>query len=225
MYLFSGNGMSAKVAGWLGDDLEGGFVFPVYGWRLPKLVRRELAAGKGDAEKAAPYRWAVFTCGDDAGFIDRDLERTLGVKLDAAFTVVMPDTYLGLPGFRLDSPEERDAKLAAAQKRCAQIREKILRRERVREMKRGVFARLKTNLIGRFFERFLENDRAWRVDAAKCLRCGKCAAECPAGAIASEGGLPRWKRDGSCTNCFRCYHRCPAGAIRCAFTGAKGRVT
>lgn len=224
-YVFSGNGMSARVADWIGD-IPGteGYVFPVYGWRLPKKVRRDLASGCRNA--GAAFTWAVFTCGDDAGYIDRDLEGVLGCRLDAAYTVVMPDTYLGLPGFRLDSAEESAAKLAAAEVRCRNIRERLLAHTVERDMKRGLGAWLKTYAIGRFFDRFLVSDRFWKLDHDRCLRCGMCAERCPCGTISLDSeGFPRWKHDGSCTGCFRCYHGCKGGAIEFSrFTRGKGRL-
>lgn len=232
LHVFSGCGMSRKVADMIGD-VPGttGFVMPVYGWRLPREVRRrvrELKAVDGPC-------WAVFTCGDCAGNIDRDLEKELGRKfgngfrLDAAFSVLMPDTYLGLPGFRLDSREETARKLAEAQTRCRQIRARLEKlgkdSEPIRDLRRGPLPWVLTNLIGRFFDRFLVTDRFWKVDAARCLKCGRCAEECPTGDIALVDGVPRWQHSGACTGCFRCYHVCRGDAIEFGpFTRGKGRL-
>ncbi len=49
------------------------------------------------------------------------------------------------------------------------------------------------------------------VDAALCTECGKCARDCPYGAIRLE---PKPVFDTSaCYGCWRCYNRCPAHAI------------
>lgn len=46
----------------------------------------------------------------------------------------------------------------------------------------------------------------------KCIKCGKCAAQCPTGAIDREN--PR-KTDGKkCITCMRCVKICPTGARR-----------
>jgi len=57
-----------------------------------------------------------------------------------------------------------------------------------------------------------------RVEAPACIGCGKCAAVCPAKAIAMEAGgpkgkLPRIERK-TCIRCFCCQEFCPVGAMR-----------
>lgn len=228
--------MSARVARMLGSEPAGpdalGFVFPVYGWRVPRILARFLADElPARLQGARPsFVWAVMTCGDDVGQTDRVLARQLrdavDLPLDAAFSVNMPDTYLGLPGFQLDSAGEQEAKFAAAEERVASIRAALAARERRTDLKRGAFAWAKTSLVGTFFDRFLCNDRRWRVDEKACTRCGLCARRCPAGAIVRDAeGRVSWSRDGRCTGCFRCYHNCPAGAIDCGrSTRGKGRL-
>ena len=228
--VFSGCGMSKAVADLIGDIPNSlGFVMPVYGWRIPKAVRTKLQSldfRTRNLSGEKQFTWAVFTCGDDVGYIDRDLERVLGRKLDAAYSVVMPDTYLGLPGFQLDSPEESAAKLAAARARTLAIRERLLSREFTRDLKRGPFPWVKTAVIGPVFEKLLVKDSFWRLDREKCVKCGKCAAECPVGDIEiGADGYPRWKGDGSCSGCFRCYHFCSGDAIEFGrMTRGKGRL-
>jgi ferredoxin len=213
---FSGNGNSATIARRLkerraddGDAL--GFVFPVYGWRPPRILMKWLAAHRAERPQAT-YVWAVMTCGDDAGYCDRALERALGRRLDAAWTVRMPDTYLALPGFRLDAPDEAKAKIAAAERAVDEIAAALRARARVRNVRRGIFPWVKTALVGRFFDRFLVSRRFVRIDAAKCRKCGLCARNCPCG----------WT---DCTGCQRCYHNCPADALEYGrFTKGKGRL-
>ena len=73
-----------------------------------------------------------MTCGDDVGFTDRVLDQQLrqaiGKGLDAAFSVLMPDTYIGLPGFVLDE----DAEAAATkQVRLWYVLEEIAKAEKI----------------------------------------------------------------------------------------------
>ena len=229
--------MSARIARALGSEPAGpdalGFVFPVYGWRIPRILARfvaeELPARLAGTTRPR-YVWCVMTCGDDVGCTDRTLERALrastGLALDAAYSVNMPDTYLGLPGFRLDGPAERDGKFQASEARVAAIRGRLAAHARERDLKRGAFPRTKTGLLGGFFSRFLSGDRRWRVDPDRCTRCGECVRRCPAGAIARDAeGRISWTRDGRCTGCFRCYHNCPSDAIQCGrATRGKGRL-
>jgi len=241
VFVFSGNGMSQRVADALAAELGGfetlggdslGLVFPVYGWHPPKIllrfIRDELPAYLAGRRPA--FVWAAMTCGDDVGFTDtvlaRALRRSLGVGLDAAYSFLMPDTYVALPGFRLDAPKEAEDKIRRSLARAGDVARRLEARERVRDVTRGAFPHVKTGLLGRFFDRFLLNDRFFKVDAERCTRCGRCAANCPARTIRlAEGGTPTWRHDGSCTGCLRCYHNCAADALEFGpFTKGKGRL-
>ena len=239
VFCFSGNGMSRRVAEeirrcGIGSEQDGslGFVFPVYGWRPPRIlarfVRDELAGRL--AGRSPDFVWAVMTCGFDVGYADMVLDRmlrpVLGRGLDAAFSVRMPDTYIGLPGFRLNPPELVDAKIRAAKERIPSIVARIRERVRVRDLVRGIFPGTKTYMLGAFFDRFLVDDRFFRIVASKCTRCGACALDCPAGAIVRKhDGSVAWRHDGSCTGCLRCLHNCPSGAIEFGwFTKGKRRL-
>ncbi len=46
-----------------------------------------------------------------------------------------------------------------------------------------------------------------------CTGCGKCARDCPAGAIAIRGGRARIDRK-KCIRCFCCQEFCPTGAMK-----------
>ena len=46
-----------------------------------------------------------------------------------------------------------------------------------------------------------------------CTGCGKCARDCPAAAIAIEGGRARVDRS-KCIRCFCCQEFCPTGAMK-----------
>ena len=235
---FSGNGMSRQVADGLrslglgSDDGSLGFVFPVYGWRPPKIVARFIREGLVSrlAGRSPGYVWAVMTCGFDVGYADKVFDQllcpVLGRGLDAAFSVQMPDTYIGLPGFRLNPPEVMDGKMRRMAERLPGIARRIQMREHVRDLGRGVFPRLKTHVFGRIFDRFFVDDRFFHATAEKCTKCGKCVSNCPAGSIGRTGdGGPVWRRDGSCTGCLRCLHGCPAGAIEFGwFTKGKRRL-
>lgn len=55
-------------------------------------------------------------------------------------------------------------------------------------------------------------DKGFRVDEQRCIQCGECAADCPAGVIHLEG-LPQFNVEGGCFECQHCLAVCPTGAI------------
>ena len=51
-----------------------------------------------------------------------------------------------------------------------------------------------------------------KVDAGKCVGCGKCAEVCPAGAAALRKGKAHINSR-ICIRCFCCQEFCPKGAV------------
>ena len=52
----------------------------------------------------------------------------------------------------------------------------------------------------------------FRIDSEKCIQCGECAADCPAGIIFMND-LPVMSDEGRCYRCLHCYSVCPVGAV------------
>ena len=99
-----------------------GFVFPVHGWRPPKLVRKfieklDILWGHDDFDAPLPYVYAVCTAGDSIGktieILADDLQAN-GLKLNAAFSLIMPESYVGLPFMDVDPKEKEERKKAKA---------------------------------------------------------------------------------------------------------------
>ena len=234
IYYFSGTGNSRhaalRIAELLGmkaeaipvatpsDDAVTGIVFPVYGWRPPQIVRDFIARLK---DRATGYTFVVMTCGDDAGeamdFVDR-----AGLRYHSAFTVIMPNTYVCLPLFDVGKPEVVNRKLTAAEPRLQDIAEAVKDRRSVKDIHEGRWPRLKTYVLGAYFERHLITDRPFHVSQA-CNSCRSCERACRVSNISmSAAGRPVW--GGHCTGCMACYHICHAHAIRYGkHTNGKGQ--
>lgn len=202
----------------LADDESLGIVFPVYAWGLPKIVADFLAnVNVGDR-----YVWAVMTCGDDMGYADNVLEKIIRRKVNAAFSVQMPNTYVCLPGFDVDAPELAAKKHLETAERLPGIAERIKMRATCRELTRGGSAWVKTYVLRPLFNKFLVTDKYFKT-SADCNTCGLCAKRCPVGDIELCDARPSWRHQ-NCTGCLRCYHNCPKRAIEWgAYTKRKGQ--
>ena len=206
------------------------WVFPTYSWGVPPVVAdfiREVSFGK-NALMARHYM--VTTCGDDMGRADRQWRKLLGrrgITGESAYSVQMPNTYVCMKGFDVDSPEVARAKIESARTRVEAIAGSIISRGRDM-LVRGSFAGLKTGVVYPWFVRFAMSPKPFGVTEV-CRGCGACAGACPMGNIsmvARGEGVCRPEWGDKCAMCLRCYHMCPHGAVSYGSkTHGKGRYT
>ena len=197
-------------------DERVGFVFPIYSWRPPQIVLDFV--GKVRLKDSPSYVYMVTTYGDDAGLADIVLGQALdiaGLRLDAAFGVAMPNTYVNMSFMDVDKPDVVQRKLEEAERRVGEVSGWIAARKRVTDLNRGGAPRLKTFVVGVGFNKWVSDKKYRATDA--CVSCGRCAEVCPLHNITIEDGRPRW--NGHCTHCEACYHYCPQNAVQF------GRVT
>ena len=201
-----------------------GFAFPVHGWRPPKLVR-DFVERLQISSPSIPYCYALCTAGDDIGltidYLNNSITSnnslaTIGIsEVHSAFSLVMPETYVGLPFMDVDTKENELRKKAEAANKLKLISSHVV------EYEKGVFLldnsrwpRINSNVIGAFFEKHLITDKPFHVTEDKCVKCGICANVCPVNdIIGGHGKRPQWKHNGMCLTCFNCYHHCPHHAI------------
>lgn len=236
IFYFSGVGNSAWVARKLADKLQDrvlpiadeirtpmeytlapgeriGFVYPVYGWEPPKIVLDFVRKMK--TSHAPEYLYFVCTCGDDTGktadvFMAALLKK--GWKSHASYSILMPDTYVCLPGFDIDGEDELKCKLDNASARVDFIGEELSRKVIMDKHGcfEGAFPKVKTYVLGGLFRKFLMSPKPFHATDA-CISCGLCEKRCPLHNIKVEG-KPQWGND--CTMCLACYHACPEHAIQ-----------
>lgn len=244
IYYYSGTGntrhAATELAERLGDRLhfipaddvtlpdEGesiGFMFPIYSWGVPPIVT-DFINRLPEGLLRGRYVWGICTCGDEAGIamrlFSKQVSRLRGAAPDACFSLIMPNDYVLLPGFDVDSPEVADRKLALAPARLGEIAAEIgERRSGVFKVHEGSMPALRTRLVFPLFRRWGVNARYWAVSRA-CIKCGKCAEVCPVGNIKMRDGSPFWYAN--CLSCCACYNVCLANAISYrTFTRGKGQ--
>lgn len=194
------------------DDMLG-FCFPVYSWGVPPVVL-QLIESLDEGLLREKYIYAVLTCGDEAGKAAEMLRKALnkrGVKPNAIFTLIMPNDYVMLPGFDVDSKEVESDKLQKAEGRIEAIAKVLERRAEADEVFEGPMAALKTAIVYPLFKRWGVQPKRWKVNRSTCISCGKCAMNCPAGNIEMKEGYPHWGE--RCYSCTACFHICPERSI------------
>ena len=226
-----------------------GFVFPVHGWRVPKLVREFIgrmkvqraepdaagnsvsadasgnSASAGNSARNLPFTYCVCTAGDSIGLTIENLNevfsqnpslQALGItKVSSSYSLIMPESYVGLPFMDVDPKEKEIWKKSKSAQELAVICEEIFdRKEGVNRLVKGPIPWFFTKVVGGFFENVLITDKRFHVEKDKCVKCGICANVCPVGDIkGGHGEYPEWLHHKDCLTCFTCYHHCPHHAI------------
>ena len=189
-----------------------GFVFPIYSWAPPKLV---LDFVEKLQLKAKPeYLYFVCTCGDNCGHTEKVFRKAVEAKgwsLSACFSVQMPETYIGMAGFKLDTEEKAKQKINDADTALTHNIPRLINKECFSEIVKGSLSWLKTYLVNPGFNQYATDDTKY-LSTDKCIGCGKCVSVCPLQNITLEDGHPKWH--GNCTMCMACYHHCPVNAIQ-----------
>ncbi|WP_317575430.1 EFR1 family ferrodoxin [Segatella copri] len=218
-----------------------GFVFPVHGWRVPKLVREfickmkiqrepsdasaENKAKADDCLKNRPFAYCVCTAGDSIGLTIENLNevisqnpslQALGItEVSSSYSLIMPESYIGLPFMDVDPKEREIRKKENAAQELAVVCEEIFdRKEDISRLVKGPIPWFFTKVVGGFFENVLITDKRFHVEKDRCVKCGICANVCPVGDIkGGHGEYPVWLHHKDCLTCFTCYHHCPHHAI------------
>ena len=215
-------------------DEHVGFIFPIHGWRVPNIVKEFLTKltiktlGE-DTSHVKHYCFCLVTAGDAIGKAMERFQQQLksvtvndALSLKAVCSLIMPESYVGLPGMDVDTKEKELEKKELASKQLKEF-SNILKQHPHKDSNqiwgwnqliRGPIPSFFSGPVGGFFERFLITDKPFHVDSRRCVKCGICANVCPVSDI--KGGLgfePEWLHNGKCLTCFSCYHHCPHHAI------------
>lgn len=188
------------------DDEITGFVFPVYFWGLPEIIKR-FAAMPEVKNALGKYVFAVITCGADTGMADKMLEKKLGRKLDYSFSLKMPDNYVVM----YDPCEKEKAKkyLRHADKELEIICKDV---EECKKARKGsTNGKLKSAFVSLFYDPFRKTKKFFADE--KCISCGICAKNCPDNAIEMQNGKPVWVK-AECQHCTACINCCPKESIQ-----------
>lgn len=207
-----------------------GFVFPVHGWRVPSIVSDFVSKIRINNYHSSTYTYSIITCGDNIGEATSLFQKILSskqIQLNAAFSIVMPESYIGLPFMYLDTHSKAKQKHSTALTELQKYAEIICDNRGGEHLHKGSFPKLYSNLFGGFFVGHLVKDKYFHVNRNKCISCGKCAAICPVDDISLDSEKhPVWENNGKCLTCYSCLHHCPSNAITWGWFGKnKGQYT
>ncbi|MBP3887318.1 MAG: 4Fe-4S dicluster domain-containing protein [Cellulosilyticum sp.] len=186
--------------------------YPIQYSNLPKIVRDFIV---GHAELWEGKRifiiatMALFS-GDGAGLAARLLKK-YGAHIIGGLHLKMPDC-IGDEKV-LKRPLDINKKLVADAKN--KINETVLALQKGNPPQEGLG--LMYHLVGLFGQRlyFYNKTRHYtdklKIDASKCIGCGKCATLCPMNNITLQNKIA-FSSD-QCTMCYRCVSNCPKEAI------------
>ena len=215
-------------------DEHVGFIFPIHGWRVPNIVKEFLTKltiktlGE-DTSHVKHYCFCLVTAGDSIGKAMERFQQQLksvtvndALSLKAVCSLIMPESYVGLPGMDVDTKEKELEKKELASKQLKEFFNILKQRPHKdsnqiwgwNQLIRGPIPSFFSGPVGGFFERFLITDKPFHVDSRRCVKCGICANVCPVSDIKDGLGFePEWLHNGKCLTCFSCYHHCPHHAI------------
>lgn len=192
-----------------------GFIFPVYGWGVPRIVVEFI---KGLKLENRQYIFAVATCGGTPGrtLIQlRILLRKAGADLNAGFvTKEGANTIMESPGIVDFMKNISHREFLAGKQRLNEIHAVIRDRRNYKPETSSWLA----NFVGGIMygmsslaaESFKSLDKNYLVDD-KCTGCRTCERVCPMANINVNGGKPVWKHN--CALCYACIQWCPQQAI------------
>lgn len=192
-------------------------VFPVYSWGVPPLISNFIKViGKDYWQKIKDSGISVdciLTCGDEVALapemIHKDFNR-VGINLQSVWSVIMPNNYVLLPGFDVDSKQLEDSKLENCKWRILEIAQSLQRGEKRIDVVRGNIPWLKTKIVFPLFKKWGIFPKKWHHSNA-CISCGRCTKICPLLNIRMEKQHPVW--GSRCCSCLGCYHVCPVHAV------------
>lgn len=173
------------------------FATPVYAGRIPAIAAEKFGKVKGNGQKCM----AVVVYGnrhyDDALLELCDLTENNGFDIITAAAFVAQHCIF--PKVAASRPDAEDMKKIADFSRIVKD-----------SLAKGSSLDINTVNGNRPYKQTVPIPLHPKVDNKKCVNCGKCARECPTGAISTEN--PKKTDTEKCIICSRCIAVCPDNA-------------
>lgn len=188
------------------------FVFPVHSWGPAVLIPRFIE--KMNLENYTNQAvYSICVCGDNCGYTDRIMQKALAeksVRLTAAYSIQMPNNYILMKGFGIDTKEIEEKKLKLAPQLVEEIAKDIQSGKNSGYYVAGGKPFLKSRVVYPAFSKYaIGRNSFFATDA--CTACKLCVRICPTQTISMKNNKPIWQN--TCVQCTACIHRCPVRAI------------
>ncbi|MCK5128987.1 MAG: EFR1 family ferrodoxin [Clostridiales bacterium] len=232
IYYFTGTGNSLSIAKKLNDKLDGelvsiskvlndqkividanevGFVFPIYAWGIPRIVRDFI---KKAQFRNVSYTFAVAGCAGIAGKslpVLKKLLKKKGVMLNSGFIVSESSNAIdAMHKFMVKNKGDRDHR--SIDIRLDKMAGIITDRKNIALEKDAPIANTVGNFINKMASIAFKRQDAnyWVTD--DCTHCGICKKACPRTNITIEENGPVWHHN--CEYCMACISWCPNAALQ-----------
>lgn len=188
------------------------FAYPVQYSTVPKILRDFISENKDlwNGKKVFVIATMGLFSGDGAGVLARLLQK-YGAEILGGLHVTMPDS-IGDEKVLKRSLRKNKELVRRAEERVRKAAV-CLRNGNPTKEGLGPFSRM-TGFFGQrlyFGNKTKTYSDKLKIDADKCVGCGKCVKLCPMKNIAlAEGACVSGNR---CTMCYRCVNTCPKQAI------------
>lgn len=188
------------------EDEAIGFVFPCYGFGIPRIVTEFIQKSKFKAN----YFFAVMTYGNTAAAGLKSIEEIgsrAGIQFNYTNELLMIDNYL--PLFKVEDQLKKESSKQIEAK-LDQIVGSIKSRQK-KLVRKGLIADWLTKPIHNLSARYHldKGDRRFIIQD-KCNSCRVCEQVCPVNNI-TVGTKPEFRH--TCECCYACIHHCPQNAI------------
>ncbi len=188
-----------------------GFVFPVYFWSMPFLVKEFIKQLQLKTNKNT-YTFVVFICGGDTGNAANQFKKLLrksNINLSAVYSIQQIDIFV--PVFKIPEKEKCDKSVLKSSIEVENI---------LKHIKTGYSGNMDTNtykiskpatFLFQPVYNYYRRTSKFRV-SDNCTSCKKCENICPLDVIKIVNNKPVWQKK-KCTLCLSCLHICPVQAI------------
>ncbi|SMC49296.1 EFR1 family ferrodoxin [Sporomusa malonica] len=222
-FYFTATGNSLYVAKRIGGELHSipqllreeksefedeviGFVFPCYGFGIPRIVTDFIQKSKFKAK----YFFAIMTYGNKAASGLKNIEEIgskTGIQFNYTNEILMIDNYL--PLFKVEDQLKKESS-KQIEERLDQIVGNIKSRQE-KLIRKGLLSDMFSKPIHNFSAKYHQDDGDKRfIIQDKCNSCKVCEQVCPVSNI-KVGIKPKFLH--KCECCFACIHHCPQNAI------------